>query len=132
MSAITLTDTVQCQNSTQMFNYGYSSSSSVCEIEEEDSSQPDETNHHGPMATINEEQEGEDSVYVAVGKSDTSMEALSWTLKNWVTPSTIVYLIHVFPEIKHVPSPCKLAIPIYLLLCFCFFLSSFLCFNIGG
>ncbi|XP_028755014.1 U-box domain-containing protein 35-like [Neltuma alba] len=34
------------------------------------------------------------------------MEALSWTLKHLITsPSTMVYLIHVFPEIKHIPNP---------------------------
>ncbi|XP_027333636.1 U-box domain-containing protein 35-like [Abrus precatorius] len=33
------------------------------------------------------------------------MDALSWTLKNLVTHSTIIYLIHVFPEIKHIPNP---------------------------
>ena len=68
----------------------------------------------GPMATISEGNEGEeDSVYVAVGKSETSMEALTWTLKNLATPSTIVYLIHVFPEIKHIPNPCKLHVSIF-------------------
>lgn len=93
-------------------NYGYGSNSSVCEIEEEENSSElylDETHHQdGPMATISEEEnEGEDTVYVAVGKSDTSKEALSWTLKNLATQSTTVFLIHVFPEIKHVPNPCK-------------------------
>ncbi|KAK7363872.1 hypothetical protein VNO77_06032 [Canavalia gladiata] len=86
----------------QMFNYGYTSMG-VSEIEEED----DETHHHaGPIATINkEEEEEEDCVYVAVGKSETSMDALSWTLKNMATHSTTIYLIHVFPEIKHIPNP---------------------------
>ncbi|CAL0309148.1 unnamed protein product [Lupinus luteus] len=93
-------------NNNQMSNwYG---SSSVSEIEElEDSSELylDEThNHDVPLSTICEENE-EDSVYVAVGKGETSMEALSWTLKNLVTPYTMLYLIHVFPEIKHIPSP---------------------------
>ncbi|XP_057422059.1 U-box domain-containing protein 54-like isoform X2 [Lotus japonicus] len=73
-----------------------------CEIEivEED-------NHDGasPMAAIGEEDEEQDSVYVAVGKGDTSMEALSWTLNNLATRSTVLYLIHVFPEIKHIPNP---------------------------
>ncbi len=85
----------------QMFNYG-NSGSGVSEIEEEDW----ETQHHdGSMAAISEEEE--DCVYIAVGKSETSMEALSWTLKNLATHSTMVYLIHVFPEIKHIPNPCK-------------------------
>ncbi|KAJ0083167.1 hypothetical protein Patl1_09620 [Pistacia atlantica] len=47
----------------------------------------------------------QDSVYVAVGKGESSIYALSWTLQHLVNPSTIIYLIHVFPEIKHVPSP---------------------------
>ncbi|KAK7262063.1 hypothetical protein RJT34_29623 [Clitoria ternatea] len=73
--------------------------SGVSEIEEEDCDD-------GPMMipTINS-QEDENSIYVAVGKSDTSMDALSWTLNNLATQSTLIYLIHVFPEIKHIPNP---------------------------
>lgn len=96
-----------------------STSTSVSEIEEDNSSsqlyslnEDDDDDVPNPMATISEEKnEGEDdsTVYVAVGKSETSMEALSWTLKNLVTTpsSTLVYLIHVFPEINHIPNPCK-------------------------
>ncbi|KAG0473936.1 hypothetical protein HPP92_015793 [Vanilla planifolia] len=39
-----------------------------------------------------------DEVYVAVGKSSSSMEALSWALKHVAKPSSTLYLIHVFPE----------------------------------
>ncbi|ESW26058.1 hypothetical protein PHAVU_003G087900 [Phaseolus vulgaris] len=82
-------------------------SSSVCEIEEEEDH--NQTQHHlGPIATIHgkeEEEHEQDCVYVAVGKSNTSMYALSWTLNNLVTQSTIIYLIHVFPQIKHIPNP---------------------------
>lgn len=57
------------------------------------------------------EQAAESCVYVAVGKSNTSMEALSWTLNNLFatdnSSNTILYLIHVFPEIKHIPNPCN-------------------------
>lgn len=92
------------------------SSSSVCEIEEESPSETFEINHGVPMASIKEDQfEGsvfsfdvqnwEDSVYVAVGKSDSSMDALAWTLNHAVTPSTIIYLVHVFPETRYIPSP---------------------------
>ncbi|KAL0443063.1 UNVERIFIED_CONTAM: hypothetical protein Slati_2029000 [Sesamum latifolium] len=51
---------------------------------------------------------GEDVVYVAVGRQseETSMDALIWTLNNAVDPSsTVVFLIHVFPETKYIPSP---------------------------
>ncbi|KAJ1428635.1 UspA [Sesbania bispinosa] len=96
-------------DNSKMFNYG---STSVSEIEEENSNSSQLYLNDGPtpipipMATISEEEnEAEDTVYVAVGKSDTSMEALSWTLNNLVTPSTFVYLIHVFPEIKNIPNP---------------------------
>ncbi|KAJ4704119.1 U-box domain-containing protein 35 [Melia azedarach] len=101
-----------------------STSSSICEIEEEDSAELFEINHGmPPMAPIKEEiessffsfdvhgrenhhdQEEEDIVYVAVGKSDSSLEALSWTLNHAVNASTMIYLVHVFPEIKHIPSP---------------------------
>ncbi|KAK7246024.1 hypothetical protein RIF29_40881 [Crotalaria pallida] len=91
-------------------NYGSSSVSEIEELENSSELYFDNKTHqhdHGPMSTISEGNEaGEDTVYVAVGKSETSMEALSWTLKNLViTPSTMVYLIHVFPDIKHIPSP---------------------------
>ncbi|XVF26239.1 hypothetical protein REPUB_Repub13aG0281900 [Reevesia pubescens] len=34
------------------------------------------------------------------------MDALCWTLTHFVnTSNTILYLIHVFPEIRHIPSP---------------------------
>lgn len=54
-------------------------------------------------------QNGEDNVYVAVGKSESSMDALAWTLKHVVNNrSTFVYLIHVFPELRYIPTPCTL------------------------
>lgn len=50
----------------------------------------------------------DDRVFVAVGKSESSMHAILWTLKHAITPSsTVVHLIHVFPEIRFIPSPCK-------------------------
>jgi hypothetical protein len=49
-----------------------------------------------------------------VGKSDSSMDALAWTLKHAVTPSTIVYLVHVFLETWYIPSPCKLSLDLSL------------------
>ena len=99
--------------------------SSVSEIEEESASDIFEVNHEVvPMGTIKEEFESslfsldvhnwEDSVYVAVGKSDSSMEALAWTLRHAVNPSTMVYLIHVFPEIQLIPSPCKRSLSLSL------------------
>ncbi|KAL1320452.1 hypothetical protein HN51_065156 [Arachis hypogaea] len=105
--------------SSQMFNNYYgiitSSSSEIVEIEEEEEEQDMKTsklylNNDAPrtMSRISEgkSSEEEESVYVAVGKSETSMEALTWTLKNLATTSsTIIYLIHVFPEIKHIPNP---------------------------
>lgn len=49
---------------------------------------------------------GDDVVYVAVGKSESSMDALSWTLNHLIrTSSTIVYLLHIFPETHHIPTP---------------------------
>lgn len=50
----------------------------------------------------------DDVVYVAVGTNggSSSMEALSWTLKHAVTPSTTtVSLLHVFPQVKLIPTP---------------------------
>jgi len=89
------------------------------EIEEVDDS-IETINHHFDDNIDNEieEEEEESCVYVAVGKSNTSMEALSWTLNNLFTTThstnTILYLIHVFPEIKHIPNPCNNFSSIYL------------------
>lgn len=49
-----------------------------------------------------------DCVYVAIGKSESSMDALNYAVKQLLNTNTILYLIHIFPEIKYIPSPCKL------------------------
>lgn len=102
-------------------NYRYSSS--ISEIEEENS--PETLDNKGKkvsaataaLDSIREDYSGgcsfssdalkwEDCVYVGVGKSDSSMDALQWTLKNAITTSTtVVYLLHVFPEIRYIPTP---------------------------
>lgn len=104
-------------------NYRYSSS--ISEIEEENS--PETLDNKGKkvsaataaLDSIREDYSGgcsfssdalkwEDCVYVGVGKSDSSMDALQWTLKNAITTSTtVVYLLHVFPEIRYIPTPCN-------------------------
>lgn len=57
---------------------------------------------------------GEDNVYVGVGKGDSSMEALRWALDNLITSSsTLLYLIHVFPETRSIPYPCMYMLPSY-------------------
>lgn len=73
------------------------------EIEEENSSKAKEFPHCSPAS---DEENGED-VYVAVDKSDSSMQALRWALKNIATPETSVYLIHVFSEVHQIPTLCK-------------------------
>ncbi|XVE50977.1 hypothetical protein DITRI_Ditri02bG0000400 [Diplodiscus trichospermus] len=98
----------------------YRFSSSISEIEEEgnNSSELFEINHGVALESVREEgdessslfsvdvnEAAEESVYVAVGKSESSMQALSWTLTHFVNTSTILYLIHVFPVIRHIPSP---------------------------
>lgn len=51
---------------------------------------------------------GEDNVYVGVGKGDSSMGALRWALDNLIPSSstTLLFLIHVFPETHFIPYPC--------------------------
>ena len=119
--------------------YRYSSSTS--EIEEEDSAQTFEIKRQTVSAaaaagagleSIREDYsrgcsfssdalKWEDCVYVGVGKSDSSNEALQWTLKNAITSSTtVVYLLHVFPETRYIPSPCNFS-------ALMFFFYSFLC-----
>lgn len=84
--------------------------------------------NRGGLATIKEGHEVEGSlysfdfhnngstvVYVAVGNSssgnkiskESSMDALLWTLKHAVVDpsSTIVFLIHIYPETKYIPTP---------------------------
>lgn len=103
-------------------NYRYSSSTS--EIEEDDSAETFEIKRQtvspaAALESIREDYSGgcsfssdalkwEDCVYVGVGKSDSSVDALQWTIKNAITSSTtVVYLLHVFPEIRYIPSPCN-------------------------
>ncbi|GAV86432.1 Usp domain-containing protein [Cephalotus follicularis] len=111
--------------------YGFQlkNSTTIWEIEEEEEEEEEagsseglyEINHGGvvvPMESIKEDvDEGslfsldvnnghsEDSVYVAVGKKESSVDALSWTLKHSVNRDTMIYLIHVFPEMHLIPSP---------------------------
>ncbi|XP_058115319.1 U-box domain-containing protein 37-like [Magnolia sinica] len=85
--------------------FGTASSNNPCiisEIEEENPNEPLEARYRIPTPV-----EGvlEEDVYVAVGKSSSSMDALVWTLKNDVTPATFVYLVHVFPQVHHIPTP---------------------------
>ncbi|XP_077216147.1 U-box domain-containing protein 37-like [Tasmannia lanceolata] len=75
--------------------------STVNEIEEDHSSELSEINHHIPAPLT----ENGNQVYVAVGKNSSSMDALTWTLKHALNPSTFVYLIHVFPEVHRIPTP---------------------------
>ncbi|CAA2934140.1 Hypothetical predicted protein [Olea europaea subsp. europaea] len=95
----------------------FSSGGIISEIEEEFSNELLEINNEVPLNTISEEVEGsvfsfdfhnrDDVVYVVVGTSEEpSMDALKWTLKNAVNPSsTLVSLIHVVPETKYIPTP---------------------------
>lgn len=102
-------------------NYRYGSTS---EIEEEDPMEKFEIKRKmsppaAALDSIREDYSGgcsfssdalkwEDCVYVGVGKNDSSIDALQWTIKNAITTSsTVVYLLHVFPEIRHIPSPCN-------------------------
>lgn len=85
-----------------------------------------EIDNRGGLATIKEGHEVETStlysfdfhdngnavVYVVVGNSnkiskETSMDALLWTLENVVVDpsSTIVFLIHIYPQTKYIPTP---------------------------
>lgn len=48
-----------------------------------------------------------EDVYVAVGKGGSSMAALSWALRHLARPRSFVYLVHVFPVVASIPTPCK-------------------------
>jgi hypothetical protein len=49
----------------------------------------------------------DDDVYVAVGKGGSSMAALSWALRRLTKPRSFVYLVHVFPVVTSIPTPCE-------------------------
>lgn len=49
----------------------------------------------------------DNDVYVAVGKGGSSMAALSWALRRLTKPRTFVYLVHVFPVVTSIPTPCE-------------------------
>lgn len=104
---------------------------SVSEIEEEHSSELFEISTGSGLPslgldTIREEIDGNSlfsfdfhnnsgeisAVYVAIGKyseESSSMDALVWTITHAVSDptTTIVFLIHVFPQTKFIPMPCK-------------------------
>ncbi|CAK8564498.1 unnamed protein product [Lathyrus sativus] len=72
-----------------------------------DSTKEEGANSTGSSLDIHNDKLG-DVVYVAVRIDDegSSMEALSWALKHSVIPSiTTISLLHVFPQIKQIPSP---------------------------
>lgn len=48
-----------------------------------------------------------DEVYVAVGNTVSSAEALVWTLRHGgvAGPSTVLYLVHVYPRTRNIPTP---------------------------
>lgn len=48
-----------------------------------------------------------DDVYVAVGSGGSSMAALSWALRRLAKPRSFVYLVHVFPVVTSIPTPCE-------------------------
>ncbi|XP_052182448.1 U-box domain-containing protein 36 isoform X2 [Diospyros lotus] len=108
----------------------FNPSSSVCEIEEEEEEEERcsatdnelfkiDTGAGGrvPAAAMTaiKEESIEDVVYVAVGaKADeeSSMDALLWTLNQYSITNTaassstpLVFLIHVFPQLRYIPTP---------------------------
>ncbi|XP_072979952.1 U-box domain-containing protein 35 isoform X2 [Typha angustifolia] len=88
----------------------HGASSSTWEIEEEEEEKEKKTPVDPSIPTSSAAAtaaEGEDGkgVYVAIGNSKSSMDALSWALRHVVEPSSSVYLIHVFPVVRHIPTP---------------------------
>ncbi|ERN13778.1 hypothetical protein AMTRI_Chr06g176840 [Amborella trichopoda] len=51
------------------------------------------------------ERESKDDIYVAVGKKESSYDALRWAINFVVKPGCLVYLVHVFPPVNYIPSP---------------------------
>lgn len=97
-----------------------SSRVSEIEIEEDDWYRSEELFEIKHLDSITEEtgKEDEEVVYVALlGQTTTTtsssshahdMDALVWTLNNLVHPfsDSVVNLIHVFPQLHYIPSPC--------------------------
>lgn len=94
---------------------------SICEIEEEEENYGeflDQIKNIDPLPSIKEESgsgdtspfslcfHSDDVVYVAVGKTGSSMDALLWSLNHAVVNgSTPVCLVYVYPEIRYIPTP---------------------------
>lgn len=97
----------------------------VCEIEEVESGRFSDNKTGLSLASIKENIEGslipgcidqnpEECVCVGVGKGESSMDALKWTLKHLInSQGTTINLVHVFPEIHYIPSPCKFPLTFY-------------------
>ncbi|XP_010942861.1 U-box domain-containing protein 33 isoform X2 [Elaeis guineensis] len=79
-------------------------STAVCEIqevkEEPRASEPREAVPPSPGMAVDG-----DKVYVAVGESSSSMDALLWALRPDVAKPRSVCLIHVHPEVHYIPTP---------------------------
>lgn len=94
---------------------GSSSSSRVSEIEEDEWCRSEELFEIRHLDSITEEtgKEDEEVVYVALLGQVTNcthdMDALVWTLNHLLHPFSeiVVNLIHVFPQLHYIPSPCK-------------------------
>ncbi|GAA0175297.1 hypothetical protein LIER_41893 [Lithospermum erythrorhizon] len=103
---------------------GYFNGGGISEIEEDDEelARGFEVNNNSnkiPLSTIREEVTGSSGsllsfdfhnngnvVYVEIGKhEEASMDGLVWAMSHAVDPaSTVVFLIHIFPEIKQIPT----------------------------
>ncbi|KAF3783561.1 hypothetical protein EJ110_NYTH32263 [Nymphaea thermarum] len=46
-------------------------------------------------------------VYVAVGRKNSSLDALQWALTEIAIPGTSVFLVHIFPPVTVIPTPCE-------------------------
>ncbi|CAN6448282.1 unnamed protein product [Victoria cruziana] len=44
-------------------------------------------------------------VYVAVGSKNSSLDVLRWALAEIVTPGSCVFLVHIFPPVRLIPTP---------------------------
>ena len=99
VNAVLVEDEVNLREFLEIINHESIDSESILEEEEEEESD-------GSLFSIDIIKE--DRVFVAVGKNESSMAALLWSLEHAISPYSIVHLIHVFPLLQLVPSPCKL------------------------
>lgn len=77
----------------------------------EEAAEDDDHLHHIPTVVVAEAQQPI-QIAVAVGKGQSSSQALKWVLENVVPPGGLLHLLHVQAPLRYIPSPMGNNIPV--------------------